>query len=65
MILSFITNTLKGYVLTVLKKIIVKGTFPIHTVPKAFSMHETFPKLLGKISKATWKYWGGQNFQVV
>jgi hypothetical protein len=32
------------------------------TVPKAFSTHETFPKLLGKISKTTWKYWGGQNF---
>jgi hypothetical protein len=30
-----------------------------YTVPKAFSMHETFPKLLGKISKTTW------NFQVV
>jgi hypothetical protein len=28
-------------------------------------MHETFPKLHGKISKTTWKYWGGQNFQVV
>jgi hypothetical protein len=27
-----------------------------YTVPKAFSMHETFPKLLGKISKTTWKY---------
>jgi hypothetical protein len=26
------------------------------TVPKAFSMHETFPKLPGKISKTTWKY---------
>jgi hypothetical protein len=36
-----------------------------YTVSKAFSMHETFPKLLGKISKTTWKYWGGQNFQVV
>jgi hypothetical protein len=39
--------------------------FTNYTVPKAFSMHETFPKLLGKISKTTWKYWGGQNFQVV
>jgi hypothetical protein len=28
----------------------------MYTVPKAFSMHETFPKLLGKISKTTWKY---------
>jgi hypothetical protein len=28
----------------------------VYTVPKAFSMHETFPKLLGKISKTTWKY---------
>jgi hypothetical protein len=28
----------------------------IHTVPKAFSMHETLPKLPGKISKTTWKY---------
>jgi hypothetical protein len=28
-------------------------------------MHETFPKLLGKVSKTTWKYGGGQNFQVV
>jgi hypothetical protein len=37
----------------------------LYTVPKAFSMHETFPKLLRKISKTTWKYWGGQNFQVV
>jgi hypothetical protein len=36
-----------------------------YTVPKAFSMHETFPKLLGKISKTTWKYGGGRNFQVV
>jgi hypothetical protein len=27
-----------------------------YTVPKAFSMHETFPKLPGKISKTTWKY---------
>jgi hypothetical protein len=28
-------------------------------------MHEKFTKLLGKISKTTWKYRGGQNFQVV
>jgi hypothetical protein len=27
-----------------------------YTVPKAFSMHETFPKLLGNISKTTLKY---------
>jgi hypothetical protein len=27
-----------------------------YTVPKAFTMHETFPKLPGKISKTTWKY---------
>jgi phosphatidylglycerophosphate synthase len=39
--------------------------FPSYTVLKAFSMHETFPKLLGNISKTTWKYWGGRNFQVV
>jgi hypothetical protein len=28
----------------------------LHTVPKAVSMHETFPKLPGKISKTTLKY---------
>jgi hypothetical protein len=27
-----------------------------HTVPKALSMHEPFPKLPGKSSKTTWKY---------
>jgi hypothetical protein len=27
-----------------------------YTVPKAFSRLETFPKLLGKISKTTWEY---------
>jgi hypothetical protein len=30
--------------------------FATYTVPKAFSMHEKFPKLLGNISKTTWKY---------
>jgi hypothetical protein len=29
--------------------------YNIYTVPKAFSMHETFPKLLGNISKTTWR----------
>jgi hypothetical protein len=28
-------------------------------------MHETFPKLPGNVSRTTWKYWSGQNFQVV
>jgi hypothetical protein len=28
----------------------------VYTVPKAFSMLEKFPKLLGKFFKTTWKY---------